>query len=268
MKPLSVYTKLGDTVKKICTALKFTLLKKKSNRGRKLFVSREEAITFGLYKQRQNIATKKALYDDFKPNCSYKTFVLALNASAFYVALILKKLIEFHRRHAHLVKHTDSTDIPVCLNKNAKRHKTMQGEASWGHSGKGLFYGIKLHLTTDLDRHLLSFTFATGRKDDRSQFMKLNKDIYGIFVADAGYVSEKLAREFSKEDRRVLITKPRKNMKKLASALDLLLYDTRMTIELNFRNLKMLHGLVTSMPRSVNGYMAHYLYSIAAYVLK
>lgn len=267
MQPLSVFNALEDTVKKICTALKFNLLKKKSSRGRKTALSMERAITFGLYKQRQNIATKKALYNDFKPTCSYKTFVLALNASALYVALILKKIVEFHRRHAHLVKHTDSTDIPVCLNKNAKRHKTMRRNASWGHSGKGLFYGIKLHLTTDLDRHLLSFTFASGNKDDRSQFMKLNKDLYGIFVADAGYVSEKLAREFS-NDERVLIAKPRKNMKKLASEMDLFLYNTRMMIELNFRNLKMLHGLVTSMPRSVNGYMAHYLYSIAAYVLK
>ena len=34
-----------------------------------------------------------------------------------------------NRSDAHLVKHTDSTDIPVCLNKNAKHHRTMRGLA-------------------------------------------------------------------------------------------------------------------------------------------
>ena len=45
------------------------------------------------------------------------------------------------------------------------------------------------------------------------------------------------------------------------------LYNTRMLIELNFRNLKMFYGLVTSLPRSINGYLANYFYSILAYAL-
>jgi len=44
-----------------------------------------------------------------------------------------------------------------------------------------------------------------------------------------------------------------------------MLYRTRMLIELNFRDLKLFHGLVTSLPRSVGGYLANYIYSILAY---
>lgn len=60
---------------------------------------------------------------------------------------------------------------------------------------------------------------------------------------------------------------PRKNMKKLITSFQNFLYGTCMFIELNFRNLKLLYGLITSMPRSVNGYLANYIYSLLAYTI-
>ncbi len=89
----------------------------------------------------------------------------------------------------------------------------------------------------------------------------------GVFVADAGYISKDLEREFFIENKRILFAKPRANMKKLATAFQTRLYDTRMLIELNFRNLKLFYGLGTSLPRSINGYLANYIYSLLAYVL-
>ena len=55
----------------------------------------------------------------------------------FYALLILKSILISNQKNSHLIKHTDSTDIPVCLNKNASHHKTMRGLAEWGHSEKG-----------------------------------------------------------------------------------------------------------------------------------
>ncbi|MBI3442601.1 MAG: hypothetical protein HY007_02445 [Candidatus Sungbacteria bacterium] len=57
-------------------------------------------------------------------------------------------------------------------------------------------------------------------------------------------------------------------MGKLITAFQYHLYNTRMLIELNFRNLKMFYGLVTSLPRSIDGYLANYFYSILAYALR
>src|SRR3990167_3451095 len=51
-----------------------------------------------------------------------------------------------------IFKQTYSTDVPVCLNKNAKCHKTMKLLSSWGHSGKGFYYGLKMNMTADADR--------------------------------------------------------------------------------------------------------------------
>ncbi len=172
------------------------------------------------------------------------------------------------KKNAHIIKHTDSTDVPVCLNKNAKHHRTMKILSSWGHSGKGFYYGLKMSLTTDLKRNLLVVSFGTGNGDDRKTFKKINREMTGIFVADAGYVSKDLEKEFYIEHKRILFAKPKVNMKRMTTAFQNALYETRMLIELNFRNLKMFHELVTSLPKSIDGYLGNYVYSLLAYVLR
>jgi hypothetical protein len=265
---LQVYNELKQKVQFLYK--KLNLNKYEKTKGRKLKIPLIETLTLAVYRQTQGKETKKALWNDLREhlNCSYKTLVVNLNKSLLLATFILKRILNFNREDSHLVKHTDSTDIPVCLNKNAKYHQTMYGLANWGHSGKGMFYGLKLHLTSDLGRRILSISFAPGNVSDKAMFMKLNKDLEGIFVADAGYISEKLEKEFFQENKRILFSKPRKNMKKIITLFQKRLYDTRMIIELNFRNLKMFYNLVTSLPRSTDGYFANYVHSILAYVLK
>ena len=125
-----------------------------------------------------------------------------------------------------------------------------------------------MSITADLRRNLLAVKFASGNADDRQIFKKLNKDLLGIFIADAGYISKDLEQEFYIEHKRILFAKPRANMKRLATELQNRLYDTRMLIELNFRNLKLFYNLETSLPRSLDGYFANYTYSLLAYVLR
>ena len=236
--------------------------------GRTLALRIIATITLALYKQTQNIATKKAIGNDFSPPCSYKTLVVNMHRYALIALLVLTRILYPNRSHAHLVKHTDATDIPVCLHKNAKSHKTMQGLAQWGHSGKGHYYGIKLHLASDLKRQLLAIRFSPANTHGTKTFLRLNKDLDGIFIADAEFLSQKPQYAFHREHRRLLFAQPRKNMKKLITAFHYHLYNTRMLIELNFRNLKLFFGLVTSLPRSINGYVANYVYSILAYALR
>jgi hypothetical protein len=267
MKPkLTVYHFLKEKVTFLYHQLKLFTFEKTT--GRKLALPIIETITLALYKQTQNIQTKIALWKDFRPPCSYKTMVVNMNRYALLALSVLMRILRMNRSHAHPIKHTDSTDIPVCLNKNAKSHKIMYGLAAWGHSGKGHYYGIKLHLTSDLKRQLLAVRFSPANTHGAKIFLKLNKDLDGIFVADAEFTSEKLQREFYQEHKRILFAKPRKNMKKLITAFQYRLYNTRMLIELNFRNLKLFFGLVTSLPRSINGYFANYFYSILAYALR
>ena len=236
--------------------------------GRKLALSLVEILTLALFKQLAQITTKQKLWELAEPACSYKTLVVSVNHFFTLALLILTLLLRFNQQTPHhLVKHIDSTDLPVGSNRKAKYHQVMRQLAAWGKTGKGWFYGLKLHLIADLNGRLLSMKFTSGNIDDREVVINLAGDLSGIFIADAGYLSQDLAKNFYRENSRILLAKPRANMKKLATMLDVWLYSTRMRIELNFRNLKCFWGLVTSLPRSVAGYLANYTYSLLAYCL-
>jgi hypothetical protein len=259
------FNKIHQKVKFISNKLNFNKYLPKT--GRKLALSLEQYISLSLYKQSNGIPTKISIYKTFNPNCSYKTLVVNMNRFAILALVILKKIMDINIQNSHPVKHTDSTDIPVCLNKNAKSHKVMQLFAKWGHSSKGWYFGLKLHKTDDLLRKLLAFKFTPANTADKNVFLELNKDLSGIFVADAGYTSEQMSQEFYQENKRILFVKPKKNMKKIITDFDYHLYNTRFTIEWSFRNLKMFYNLITSLPRSIDGYLANYIYSLLAYSL-
>ena len=261
---IQVYSDMVAKVKFFIKQLHITIIK---STGRKLQVSPEETIAMSHFKQKQNIETKKSVWEIFNPNCSYKTLVVNMNRFAIWALLIFQSILKWNRGHAHVVKHTDSTDIPVCLTKNGRHHKTMKDFAAWARGPKGWYYGLKMAITTDFKRNLLAVRFSSGNADDRQTFKKMNADMTGIFVADAGYVSKNLEREFYIENRRILFAKPRANMKMIATWWQTRLYDTRMQIELNFRNLKLFYKLETSLPKSVDGYFGNYAYSLLAYVL-
>lgn len=231
----------------------------------------EDAIAFGLYKQQHGIPTKKSVWKTFLPiipNVSYKVFVETLNRCSKIILALLLCILKVNRERQHWVKHLDSTVIEVCKYRNAGHHKTMKGIADFGRTGQGKFYGLKLHLISDLLGKLQSVLFTSGNTSDKDKdtVLKLAEEITGLVVADAGYVSKKLAEAFNRVDR-MLKVKPYRNMRVLATALDGLLYGTRMLIEKHFRCLKLFFGLITSVPRSVTGYFGNYFYALTAYQL-
>lgn len=262
---IQLYTALEQIVQRFYTHLK--LETQENTKGRKLSLSIVATVSLGIFKQLCGITTKKSVFKIFQPPCSYKTLVTNINRFARHALYILTLIMRSNRLSSHIIKHTDSTELPVCLNKNAKSHKTMKGFSGWGKNGKGWFFGLKMHITTDLNRKLLAIKFTPGNTSDSSVFMELNKEVEGIFVADGAYISEKLAKEVHDLGKGFLFAKPRKNMKKLITDFQFHLYNTRMLIEINFRNLKAFHGLITSLPVSVNGYFANYIYSLLAHQL-
>jgi IS5 family transposase len=265
MKFLTIYRKIKETVENLCKQLNIREDNKATGRPRSL--TTKEVITLMVYKHKQGIPTKKAIWKDFGLSCSYKTFVVSVNRHILVITKLLMAILQSNRKNAHAIKYTDATDIPVCLNKNAKHHKTMQSLATWGRNSKGFFYGLKLHLSADYKGRILSIAFTPANTDDRKPFMRLNKELYGVFVADAGYISKKLADEFNIEYKRLLIAKPKANMKKIATPLQNALYSSRSRIEKHFNNTKKFYGLVSSLSRSVDGYIGNYMCSLLAHVL-
>jgi len=250
---------------------KFKLVKPEtSTNGRPRKISPIDAMTLSLYQHQSTRATKKSVYEDFKQElkCSYKTLVVSMNASAITCLRLLFIIMRLGKKNQHLVKYTDSTDIPVCLKKNADRHKTMAGFASFGRSSKGWFYGVKMTLTRDAEGRILGVKFTSANANDRETFRKINHNIFGIIVADAGFVSKQLENDMNIDGKRWLLIRPYKTMKKLMTKWQEDLYAGRFQIEFDFRSLKMFHGLVTSLPRSVNGYLANYIHALTSFVLR
>lgn len=237
--------------------------------GRPRKIQTIDALSLALYQHQSTRTTKISVYRDLKStlHCSYKTFVVTLNKVGTLAGRILIYLMRTNISSSHFIKYTDATDIPVCLKKNADKHKTMAGLSGFGHSTKGWYYGLKMTMTRDADGRLLGLMFTLPGMNDRDIFRSINKDLMGILVADAGYVSKALEKDMSIENKRILLIRPYKTMKRLATLWQLAIYKGRFQIEFDFRALKLFHGLVTSMPRSVNGYLVNYLHALLSFVL-
>jgi len=265
---VAVFNHLKTVVTQLVS--QYSLVPETSTSGRPRKISPIDAMTLSLYQHRSTRATKKSVYDDFKKelNCSYKTLVVSMNKSALLCLRLIYIIIGWGRQNQDLVKYTDATDIPVCLKKNADSHKTMAPFATLGRSSKGWYYGLKMTLTRDKDGRMLGLIFTNATKNDRDIFRKINRDIYGIIVADAGYVSKELECDMNVDGKRWVLIRPYKSMKKLMTKWQEDLYKGRFQIEFDFRSLKMFHGLITSLPRSINGYLANYIHALTSFVLR
>lgn len=266
MKYPMIFRKLKAVVTSIVQKLK---LLKTSTTGRPRKITVIDSLVMALYQHSSTRSTKKSVYDDFKDqlNCSYKTLVVSMNQSYMLALRILFFIMRLGKKNQHLIKYTDATDIPVCLKKNADSHRVMKGLAGFGRSTKGWYFGLKMTITRDFEGKLLAVKFSCANKDDRKIFKDINKEINGIIVADAGYVSKKLEQEMNIEGKRWILIRPYKTMKKLMTKWQEKLYQGRFQIEFDFRSLKMLHGLITSFPRSIKGYLANYIHTLTSFVL-
>ena len=263
---ITTYQNLKAIIADIFSSLK--LKNREHPKGRKPSLTNIEATTCAVLKQQLNVATKKALCKVIEPPCTYKTFVESINRARPYLAPVIALVLKTFRCQAHLVKLTDATDVPVCLLKNSKHHKTMSGFATKSKTGKGFYFGLKTHLTADLEGRVLALKFTSANGNDRAIFKKMNATLRGLFVADAGYVGEDFTKEFYTEGERMVLTATRVNMKKIATDEQIKLLNLRMKVETHFRMLKVVYGFITSMPRSVNGYLTHYLSAITAHLLQ
>jgi len=176
---ITTYQNLKAIIEDIFSSLK--LKNREHPKGRKPALTNVEAVTCAILKQQQNIETKQSLYNIVEPPCSYNTFVVSINRTLEYLAQIVALIISVFRRHAHLVKLTDTTETPVCLLKNSRHHKTMAGFATKSKSSKGWYYGLKTHLSADLEGRILALQFTSANGDDRAIFKQKTEDLI-IFV--------------------------------------------------------------------------------------
>ena len=164
-------------------------------------------------------------------------------------------------------KLADSTKLEVCKIKREFSHKVAKHIAQKSKSSMGWFYGFKLHIICNELMQILNFRITPGNVDDRKGLEMIWNDIFGMIIADAGYLGgnwQEKARGLGKQ----LLTGVRANMKKIMTDTQHQLLKRRQCVETVFSVLKLRFGIESTLPRSPLGFFAHYIWSITAYQFK
>jgi|ERR1700683_64140 len=160
----------------------------------------------------------------------------------------------------------DSTKLPVCRNHRADNYKVAAGLVGWGHNWQGTWFGFKLHAAIDPLGRLSAVTFTPADVYDGKVTVRLVRPETRIVVGDSHYGGSvdraKLWREHG-----VIVVAPvhYKQKTQLMAQWQQVLLDLRAKIESTFDALKEHLPLVSSFPRSLNGYLLHYVRILLGY---
>jgi hypothetical protein len=201
---------------------------------------------------------------DFPQRPSYQAFVEHSHRAIPLLIILLKNLLA----EDSPVRFMDSTMLPVCKLVRAETHKVAQAVARWGKNHQGWHYGFKLHASVNPQGQLCGLVITPADVYDAQMMPKILNQQTKIAVGDGGYTA-RVMREFIWEKYGTLVVAPPhcKQKKKLITWWQLLLLRLRPKIETTFDYLKEHLNLVTSFPRSIMGYLGHYLRVTLAYQL-
>ncbi|HZA25157.1 MAG TPA: IS982 family transposase [Dehalococcoidia bacterium] len=239
--------------------------------GRHPNLTAAEVLTLALFRFWMAQRNWKAYYNiiaagfrqEFPNLPCYETLLRQINTHGASALLLL--MILLGRREGPGTYALDATALPV--SRHRRSAKVTRPWAAWGKDSDGhWFFGFKLHAVCDPRGRLTSLRITPGNVADITQAEALLSQLQGLVVADAAYVSATLRQKLW--DLGVLLLTPlRKNMKGLASLEQMGQLKGRSIIETVFSVIKERLGLVTSLPRSLDGYLVHYILVLLAYQL-
>lgn len=166
------------------------------------------------------------------------------------------------------LRFVDSTMLQVCKIVRSDRHKTAKKIARYGKNHQGWHYGFKLHAAVDIHGLICSLALTPADVHDTRALPRLAGGDAKILVGDGGYTARVMREKLWKERGVFVLSPPHpKQNNKLAAWWQTLLLKARPKIESVFGILKEHLNLVSSFPRSITGYLLHYLRILLAYQL-
>ena len=164
------------------------------------------------------------------------------------------------------LKFMDSTMLEVCRLVRADRHKICKNIADFGKNHQGWHYGFKLHASIDYRGKLSGLLFTPASFHDAQAMPQILNDHTKIAVGDSSYGARVMGRYVWKKYGTIVVAPPHyKQTKKLITQWQHKLLTLRPKIETVFDYLKQHLHLVSSFPRSLNGYLLHYVRIILGY---
>lgn len=163
-------------------------------------------------------------------------------------------------------KLVDSTMLPVCKLKRAQKHRVTRDLAAFGKNHQGWHYGFKLHASMNQQGQLSAVALTPANVHDINLLEKIINQKTEIVVGDSSYGSKEMREKLWRKQKTIVITPPHyKQNKKLAAPWQNELLNQRAKIEAVFDILKEHLHLVSSFPRSVFGYLVHYVRILLGY---
>lgn len=164
------------------------------------------------------------------------------------------------------VRILDATMLPVCKLHRADSHKTARNIAAFGKNHQGWHFGFKLHASIALDGRLCGLSLTGVNVYDAQMIPKILNKHTRIACGDTLYGASVMRRRIWKEYGTIIIAPPfPKQSKKIAAPWQIDLLNIRSKIESVFDILKEHLHLVSSFPRSVMGYLLHYVRVLLGY---
>lgn len=239
--------------------------------GRPKLLSEAEVITLLIW---SSLATKaqtlKEVYqlarlyhaNDFPKLPKYKRFVENCHAALPGLVFILNQTLQIDSP----VKIMDSTMLEVCKLVRADNHKTCKNIAQFGKNHQGWHYGFKLHASINLKGQLGGLAFTPANIHDAQMMPNILNEYTKIAVGDGGYTASVMKKRIWETYGTFIVSPPHfKQNKKLITWWQYRLLTIRPKIESVFDYLKEHLHLVSSFPRSVAGYLLHYIRILLAY---
>lgn len=276
---LLIFCFVDDFIKALLSTIKYALARPNHNTPptKKHNLSIAEIVTLCIFRFFTGHRNWKDFYrhleayhaKDFPLLPAYQNFISAANSLSGFAAILTQGFMQIFKNGTsdEDLKFVDSTRLRVCDIKREFSHKVAKNIATKSKSTMGWFYGFRLHIISNELLQILSFKIATATVDERVALEMMWKDIFGMIIADAGYIGKNW------KDKAVSLGKNlfaavRENMKKIMTEAQHHLFNLRQKVEVVFSVLKLRFGLETTLPRSELGFLSHYLWCITAYQLK
>lgn len=203
--------------------------------------------------------------ESFFPDApSYETFLGYIpKCNSLILLWLVYSVAQSKRTGLYFV---DSKKLEACNIRRVHSHKVFKGIAAKGKSSTGWFYGLKIHLVINNLGEIVSFNLTSGNVADNNHQLlkKLFKSLKGICIGDKGYLSKLFT--FFYENELHLLTKPKKNMKKLpVDNINNLLINKRAVVESVFDILSSVCDIDHTRHRSPVNAKVHILSALIAY---
>ena len=238
--------------------------------GRPALLSDSEVITILIWNT--IILKQKTLRDLHTSVCTYHGDDFTLPQYSAFVAhchRVLPRMLSLLGQllcDTESVRLMDATMLPVCKNHRIDSHKVAKGIADFGKNHQGWHYGFKLHASISLDGRLCGIALTPANIYDAQAMVKILNEHTDIAVGDTLYGARVMGRIVHERFSTAIIAPPWPTQKKkLATPFQIQLLNQRSKIESVSDYLKEHLHLVSSFPRSVKGYVVHYVRILLGY---